>query len=350
MIELKNVSVAFENKNKVVHALRDVSLKIKEKEIFGIVGYSGAGKSTLVRCINLLTRPDSGEVYIKGEDITKLTEKELRKKRMKIGMIFQHFNLFSTRTIFENVYYPLKHSKLKESERIKKVESLLKLVDIYEKRDDYPSKLSGGQRQRVAIARALANDPDILLCDESTSALDPQNTSQILKLLKKLNEDLGLTIVIITHEMQVVKSICTKCAVMENGNIVESKSVLEIFSNPEHKLTKEFIESTIQSEEVLETLKNNKDLVTSDNSKLVRLDYIGDSTLEPIILELYKKFNVVTSILWGNVEFIQNTPLGVLIVSLKGDCKNILEAFDYMKEKNVRVRELRLEEENEWIF
>lgn len=162
-------------------------------------------------------------------------------------------------------------------------------MDIYEKRDDYPSKLSGGQRQRVAIARALANDPDILLCDESTSALDPQNTSQILKLLKKLNEDLGLTIVIITHEMQVVKSICTKCAVMENGNIVESKSVLEIFSNPEHRLTKEFIESTIQSEEVLETLKNNKDVVTSDNSKLVRLDYIGDSTLEPIILELYKK-------------------------------------------------------------
>lgn len=199
----------------------------------------------------------------------------------------------------------------------------------------------------MAIARALANDPDILLCDESTSALDPQNTSQILKLLKRLNEELGLTIVIITHEMQVVKSICTKCAVMEDGNIVESKSVLEIFSNPEHRLTREFIESTIQSEEVLETLKNNKDVVVTDNSKLVRLDYTGDSTLEPIILELYKKFDVVTSILWGNVEFIQDTPLGVLIVILKGDCKNILKSFEYMREKNIRVTELKLEEENE---
>ena len=347
MIEIKNVSVAFENKNKVVNALRNVSLDIKEKEIFGIVGYSGAGKSTLVRCINLLTRPDSGEIYIKGEDLTKLSEKELRKKRMKIGMIFQHFNLFSTRTIFENVYYPLKHSKLKESERIKKVESLLKLVDIYEKRDEYPIKLSGGQRQRVAISRALANDPDILLCDESTSALDPQNTSQILKLLKRLNEELGLTIVIITHEMQVVKSICTKCAVMEDGNIVESKSVLEIFSNPEHRLTREFIESTIQSEEVLETLKNNKDVVVTENSKLVRLDYTGDSTLEPLIVELYKKFDVVTSILCGNIEFIQDTPLGVLIVILKGDCKNILKSFEYMRDKNIRVTELKLEEENE---
>ena len=199
----------------------------------------------------------------------------------------------------------------------------------------------------MAIARALANDPDILLCDESTSALDPQNTSQILKLLKRLNEELGLTIVIITHEMQVVKSICTKCAVMEDGNIVESKSVLEIFSNPEHRLTREFIESTIQSEEVLETLKNNKDVVVTDKSKLVRLDYTGDSTLEPIILELYKKFDVVTSILWGNVEFIQDTPLGVLIVILKGDCKNILKSFEYMREKNIRVTELKLEEENE---
>lgn len=277
----------------------------------------------------------------------KIIRERTRKKRMKIGMIFQHFNLFSTRTIFENVYYPLKHSKLKESERIKKVESLLKLVDIYEKRDEYPIKLSGGQRQRVAIARALANDPDILLCDESTSALDPQNTSQILKLLKRLNEELGLTIVIITHEMQVVKSICTRCAVMEDGNIVESKSVLEIFSNPEHRLTREFIESTIQSEEVLETLKNNKDVVVTENSKLVRLDYTGDSTLEPIIVELYKKFDVVTSILCGNIEFIQDTPLGVLIVILKGDCKNILKSFEYMKDKNIRVTELKLEEENE---
>lgn len=347
MISLKNLNVTFSNDGHTVNALKDVSLEIEKSEIFGIVGYSGAGKSTLVRCINLLTRPDSGDVIVNGDNLTKIDKKTLRKKRTKIGMIFQHFNLFATRTIFENVYYPLKHSKLSERERKEKVEELLKLVDIYDKKDTYPSKLSGGQRQRVAIARALANDPDILLCDEATSALDPQNTTAILKLLKKLNEKLKLTIVLITHEMQVIKSICTRCAVMENGHVVESGSVLEIFSKPKHSLTKDFIETTYHTEDVLETLKENIDDVLDENKKLVRLDYVGSSTLDPIILDIFKRFDVVTSILWGNVEFINKTPIGVLIVSMSGKCKNILHSFEYMRLKDIEVKELILEAKND---
>ena len=228
MIYLKNICKTFIDDNKKeVHAVNDVSLTINDGDIFGIIGFSGAGKSTLVRCINLLERPTSGTVEVDGKDLTKLSEKELRESRKKIGMIFQHFNLFPSRTIFGNVAFPLQGSGLSKEEIAAKVRNLLELVGISEKENAYPSQLSGGQKQRVAIARALANDPDILLCDEATSALDPQTTKAILDLLKDLNKKLGITIVVITHEMAVVKEICNKVAVMEKGRVVEEGDVVK---------------------------------------------------------------------------------------------------------------------------
>ena len=230
MIELKHIVKEFNDSGRDVHAVNDVSLTIDDGDIFGIIGFSGAGKSTLVRCINLLGRPTSGEVIIDGGDITALSQKELREARKKIGMIFQHFNLMPSRTVAGNVAFPLKNSGLSKQEIKAKVKKLLDMVEIGDKEDAYPSQLSGGQKQRVAIARALANDPKILLCDEATSALDPQTTHSILELLKRLNKELGITIVVITHEMDVVKTICNKVAVMEHGRVVETGDILKVFT------------------------------------------------------------------------------------------------------------------------
>ena len=236
MIELKNVTKNFSAGNNTVHAVKDVSLVIDKGEIFGIIGFSGAGKSTLVRCINLLERPDTGNVIVDGNDLTALKARDLRMARKKIGMIFQHFNLMPSRTVAGNVEYSLFGGRLSKEAKRKKVRELLSLVDIADKENAYPSQLSGGQKQRVAIARALANDPKVLLCDEATSALDPQTTASILELLQDLNKKLGITIVVITHEMAVVKQICDRVAVMENGNVVEEGDVFSIFANPKHQI------------------------------------------------------------------------------------------------------------------
>src|SRR5699024_1393445 len=243
MIELNNVEVIFQTDTQIIQAVDNVSLSIKKGDIFGVIGYSGAGKSTLVRTINLLQRPASGEVKVNGQNLLTLAPKELRQARKKIGMIFQHFNLMNARTVAGNVSYPLWKSGLTKSEIKRKVDELLELVGLSDKEHAYPSQLSGGQKQRVAIARALANDPEVLLCDEATSALDPKTTLSILELLKELNEKLDLTIVIITHEMHVIKEICNRVAVMEHGVVVEQDTIFNIFRNPQQKLTKDFIES-----------------------------------------------------------------------------------------------------------
>ena len=243
MIKLENIDVTFKQGVKVVNAVKNVSLHVEPGDIYGIIGYSGAGKSTLVRTINLLQRPTKGNVVVNGVDLLKLKPKGLRAARKKIGMIFQHFNLMNTLSVFDNVAFPLKKSGKTKSEIEQKVLSLLELVGLEDKVNSYPRQLSGGQKQRVAIARALANDPDVLLCDEATSALDPKTTYSILELLQKVNVQLGITIVIITHEMQVVKEICNKVAVMEEGEVIEKGSVLEIFTNPERDLTKDFIDT-----------------------------------------------------------------------------------------------------------
>lgn len=343
MIELKDVSIVFEQKGKRIEAVKEVNVTIKRKEIFGIVGYSGAGKSTLVRAINLLQRPTSGEVIVGGKKLLEMNQKELRKERQKIGMIFQHFNLMSARTIFQNVYFPLRYSKLPQSERIQKVLSLLDLVGLKDKKDAYPSQLSGGQKQRVAIARALANDPEILLCDEATSALDPKTTLQILDLLKQLNERLDLTIVLITHEMQAVKEICHRVAVMEAGEIIEENDIVAIFNRPKRPLTQDFIRTASHLDQAIAKIAQDESLLLqaqSQNQRLIELSYVGETTNQPLINQLYVKFGIETNILYGNIEILQKIPVGHLIVFLSGAASDIETALDYLNQQQVRVKEI----------
>ncbi|SUU91751.1 Methionine import ATP-binding protein MetN [Anaerococcus octavius] len=335
MIDLKNIIVDFDG----FKAVDNVNLKVEKNDIYGIVGFSGAGKSTLVRTINLLQRPTSGEVLINGENILDLPKKELRARRKNIGMIFQHFNLLNNITVLDNVIYPIRKLKIPKEEKVKKAKDLLKVVGIGDKADNYPRELSGGQQQRCAIARALASDPEILLCDEATSALDPKTTKQILKLLKDLNAKLGLTIVIITHQMEVVKDLCNKCAVMQAGKIIEAGPTIEIFAKPKEPLTREFVETSTNVAETIEEVKQNIGIL-KDNELLVKLNYIGESTTEPLINDLYDKFGVKTNVLAGNIEFITGIPVGNLIVSLSGDRENLGKIGDYLEERNVDVEVL----------
>lgn len=332
MIELNNITVDFDG----FLACDDVSLHVEKNDIYGIVGFSGAGKSTLVRTINLLQRPSAGSVIVKGENLLDLSKKDLRAKRKNIGMIFQHFNLLNNITILDNVIYPIRKLKIPKKEKVKKARELLEVVGIADKADNYPRKLSGGQQQRCAIARALASDPEILLCDEATSALDPKTTKQILSLLKELNQRLGLTIVIITHQMEVVKDLCNKCAVMQDGKIVENGSTLEIFANPKDPLTKEFVETSTNVAETIDQVKENIGIL-KENELLVKLNYIGESTTEPLINDLYEKFGVKTNVLAGNIEFITGVPVGNLIVTLSGEKENLGKIGDYLEERNVNA-------------
>lgn len=332
MIELNNITVDFDG----FKAVKDVNLKVERGDVFGIVGFSGAGKSTLVRTINLLQRPSQGEVIINGQNLMDLDDKELRKRRKKIGMIFQHFNLLNNLSVLDNVIYPIRKEKISREEKEEKAKKLLELVGIGDKIESYPRELSGGQKQRCAIARALASDPEILLCDEATSALDPKTTKQILKLLKQLNTELGLTIVIITHQMEVVKELCNKCAVMQDGVIVDSASTLEIFSRPKNKLTREFVETSNNINETLETVKANLGKL-SDDEVLAQISYVGKNTTEPVINDIYDKFGIKTNVLAGNIEFISGVPVGHLIVTLKGKNRDIFRVCDYLQERDIRL-------------
>lgn len=339
MIHLEDINVIFESDGNVTHAVRDVNLHVEAGEIFGIVGYSGAGKSTLVRTINLLQRPTSGKVTVNGQDLLSLSNKELRQARKKIGMIFQHFNLMESRTIYDNVAYPLKGSGLSKSEKSNKIMELLSLVGLEDKANNYPSQLSGGQKQRVAIARALANEPDILLCDEATSALDPKTTSSILELLAQLNRDLNLTIVIITHEMSVVKDLCDKVAVMEHGVILEQGDILDIFTNPQDDLTKEFIDSATHFDQEMKVVLNHPDTKEiSANSELLQISYVGSSTLDPVISRVVKACDVDVNVIYGSIEFLHNTPTGRLLVAVSGEPNNVKAAIDQLKEGDVKVK------------
>lgn len=341
MIHLNHIQVEFKQKDKVVQAVQDVNIHIEKGEIYGIVGYSGAGKSTLVRTINLLQRPTSGQVIVNGQDLMALSTRDLRQARKKIGMIFQHFNLMESRTIFDNVAYPLKGSGLSKDQVRDKVTSLLNLVGLDEKFDNYPSQLSGGQKQRVAIARALANDPDVLLCDEATSALDPKTTSAILSLLKEVNEKLNITMVVITHEMAVVKDLCDRVAVMENGQVLEQGSILDIFTRPQEALTKEFINTATHFEQELAIVLNHPDTIRlAHDAVLVRLTYTGEETNQPFITKLVKVFGLEINILYGHIEILQNIPVGNLLVSLKGDQANIDAAKLFLQDKQVQVQVL----------
>jgi len=352
IISLNHIDVTFYQKKRTITAVKDVSITINRGDVYGIVGYSGAGKSTLVRVINLLQEPTSGSVIINGETFfqadngnnkkVRIKANDLRNRRRKIGMIFQHFNLLNERTVTENVAFALQHSKLTQDQKKLKVTELLKLVDLTDRAEQYPSQLSGGQKQRVAIARALANDPEILISDEATSALDPKTTNQILSLLKKLNEKLGLTIVLITHEMQAVKEIANKVAVMQNGEIIERGSLLDIFAQPTQQLTKEFIETATNIDKAIATI-SAQPLVQnlSDNELFIRLSYVGATTDEPLIAGLFRDFQVTANILYGNVEILQNTPVGSLLVILSGTDEQIKAATSTLADHHVEIEILK---------
>jgi D-methionine transport system ATP-binding protein len=340
MINLNEISVKFTQKDKEVVAVDKVSLQVDQGDVYGIVGYSGAGKSTLVRVINLLQKPTTGAVTVDGKDLVALSNRDLREERKKIGMIFQHFNLMASRTIADNVAFPLKGSGLSKAEIEVKVDKLLALVGILDKKEAYPSQLSGGQKQRVAIARALANDPKILLCDEATSALDPKTTLSILALLQEVNRKLGITIVIITHEMQVVKEICNKVAVMENGRVIERGPVLDIFDQPQEALTKDFIRTATHVEQA------EKKLLAHTDKTVYELKFSDAS--DSIIIELYKRFAVTANILYGNIEFLQDVPIGTLLVTLEsenGQAPDLAAITAYLAEQEVRILEVKRHQE-----
>ena len=342
MIELKHIVKEFNDSGRDVHAVNDVSLTIDDGDIFGIIGFSGAGKSTLVRCINLLGRPTSGEVIIDGRDITALSQKELREARKKMGMVFQHFNLMPSRTVAGNVAFPLKNSGLSKQEIKAKVKKLLDMVEIGDKEDAYPSQLSGGQKQRVAIARALANDPKILLCDEATSALDPQTTHSILELLKRLNKELGITIVVITHEMDVVKTICNKVAVMEHGRVVETGDILKVFTEPEADITRAFIRSTSNLSKAEDFLKADNPVTRINPGELMaRLNYNNVRVSQPIISTAILKFQVYMNIVFADVEIVGDSNIGGTVAIFSGEKENISRALDYFKSVNVDVEVIK---------
>lgn len=358
MISIRGLKKSFRMEQQYVHAVNGVDLDIAEGEIFGVVGYSGAGKSTLVRCINFLEIPDEGSITIKGFGTftarqsklyhtpegggteAPVTQQELRQLRRSIGMIFQHFNLLDRSTVFENVAYPLRYTGISKEEIEQRVKELLELVDLSDKIDSYPAELSGGQKQRVAIARALANNPKILLSDEATSALDPEVTESILKLLKDLNRKLGLTVILITHEMAVVRSICDQMAVMELGKIVESGNVYDVFADPHAASTRRFVNASFGLSN-LDKLTESGVITMTPDSKLVRLTFNRDSVGEALISEVSRKFKISLNIVLANVEILQDAPLGALIVLAKGDPADVQRALDYITSCNVKVEVLR---------
>ncbi len=341
MIDLRNVAKTYPSKHGDIHALRPTSLNIKQGEIFGIIGLSGAGKSTLIRCINMLETPTSGQVFVDGQELTAMSDAQLRQARQSIGMIFQHFNLLACRTVYDNIAFPLEIQGKPASEIKAKVEGLLELVGLQERAQHYPAQLSGGQKQRVGIARALASDPKVLLCDEATSALDPQTTNSILDLLRDINKRMHLTIVMITHQMQVVKDICNRVAVIEHGEIIEEGPLLDLFTNPQTPTTKEFI-STINNFELPPILKN----VTihpqhvPDSKPLIRLSFIGNSAGDPLMSTLIKKYDVDVNIIYGNIDSIQDTPYGTLLIELDGSKEKAAAAIDFLLQQNLKVEVL----------
>lgn len=341
MIELEKVTKVYGQGEKRVVALADVSLQIKKGEIFGIIGLSGAGKSTLIRCINKLEEPQAGKIRLAGQEITNLKGKELRAARRKIGMIFQHFNLLSSRTVYRNIAFPLEISGVKPQEREEKVRSLIELVGLSDKINAYPSELSGGQKQRVGIARALANNPEVLLCDEATSALDPDTTKSILRLLQDVNRRFGLTIVLITHQMEVIKEICDTVAVIDDGRIVEQGSVVELFAHPRSSAARRFMKGVLHTEIPSEIQERMAIEGPQDqHGKTVRISFIGGVAGKPIISSVIRQFHVDVNILYANLDFIKNTPFGSIIVEITGDEINIETALEFLAAQGLKLEVL----------
>lgn len=331
MIKIENLSKSFFDENTTVKALKNINLQINKGEIFGIIGLSGAGKSTLIRCLNRLEEPTEGKIYIQGEDITKYDKNKLRDLRKNIGMIFQHFNLFSQKTVYKNIAFPLELEGLHKKDIEKRVDTLLEYVDLEDKKYSYPSQLSGGQKQRVAIARALANNPKILLSDEGTSALDPKTTKSILELLRNTRDRFGITIVLITHQMEVIKDICDRVAILENGEIIEVNTVEGLFKNPKTRTAYEFI-SRIKSDITEEIIEPN-----DFKGTVIRLGYSGENSKMPIVSRMIKEFDIEANILSGDINKLIKTSVGHLILELHGEDEEIQKAIKFLIDNNVKV-------------
>ncbi|WP_163654883.1 methionine ABC transporter ATP-binding protein [Listeria sp. PSOL-1] len=335
MITLQNVIKDYTSGKKRVRAVEGVNLTINQGEIFGVVGYSGAGKSSLIRMFNGLELPTSGKVEVNNKEISRIRGRELRKARQKIGMIFQHFNLLWSRTVFENIAFPLEIAGIRGKKRKARVNELIRLVGLVGKEDAYPAELSGGQKQRVGIARALANDPTVLLCDEATSALDPQTTDEVLELLLDINKRLNLTIIVITHEMHVIRKICKRVAVMEAGKVVEMGEVLEVFKHPEQNVTKRFVRQvteTDETEDLIHLLLSNY-----SDGKLVRLLFMSENATQPIISQVAQQNHVLLNVLHGSLTQTQNGAYGTLYVQIQGDEQQIEATIGDLRALNVET-------------
>ncbi|TZE81695.1 methionine ABC transporter ATP-binding protein [Calorimonas adulescens] len=332
MILIKNLTKVYRTENESITALKNINLEINDGEIFGIMGLSGAGKSSLIRCINRLEEPTEGTIEINGQDIMSLNNKELREMRKKIGMIFQHFNLLSNKTVYENIAFPMEISGVSKDVIDKRIKELLDMVGLADKKDSYPSQLSGGQKQRVGIARALANGPTLLLSDEATSALDPQTTSQILSLLKEINKRLNLTIIVITHQMDVIKEICDRVAVLNAGELVEVGNVVDIFSQPSSQITKKFVG-------IEEGMPDS--IIDYDRGMVVKVLFIGKSAREPVISHLIKTFDVDVNILSGNIQHIHGETIGNLVIGLEGQADKINNAVEWLKNQGLKIEVLK---------
>lgn len=341
MISIQNVSKSFPSRSGKVEALKNVSLKIEDGDIFGVIGFSGAGKSTLIRTVNLLEKPDSGNVIINENDVTALTKSNLREVRKNIGMVFQQFNLLNSKTVYQNVAIPLILEKTPKAEVKNRVMELLKFVELEDKSDAYADNLSGGQKQRVGIARALATNPSILLCDEATSALDPKTTDSILLLLKKINRKLGVTILLITHQMNVIKNICNRVAVMENGEIVEQGNVLDVFGNPTHEITKGFVK-TIIDDTIPKSIRKSIRLDTR-HGEIIRLRFTGENAQDSLLSRINKNYDVETTILFATVSELQETVLSILIIRLTGSEEEIQKVKTHIRESGVEFEKVVLE-------
>ncbi|AEH33765.1 D-methionine ABC transporter, ATP-binding protein [Vibrio anguillarum] len=340
MIQINQVNKVFYQGNKEIHALKEINLHIKQGTIFGVIGSSGAGKSTLIRCVNMLEAPTTGSVVVDGVDLTQLSKSELSQARRNIGMIFQHFNLLSSRTVFDNVALPLELAGVEKNSIEKKVSELLQLVGLTDKRETYPANLSGGQKQRVAIARALASDPKVLLCDEATSALDPATTQSILELLKEINRTLNITILLITHEMDVVKSICHEVAIIGDGELVEKGTVGEIFAHPKTALAHQFIRSTLDlsiPEDYQARLQATR---VKGSYPLVRLEFTGATVDAPLMTQIARKFNIDVSILSSDLDYAGGVKFGMMVAELFGNESDDTAALEFLRENNVKVEVL----------
>ncbi|MCA1033755.1 MULTISPECIES: methionine ABC transporter ATP-binding protein [Bacillaceae] len=339
MIEFQDLRKVYESGGQQVAALNGIDLAIERGEIFGVIGFSGAGKSSLIRCVNLLERPTSGKVIVDGHDLTSLSPKEVREVKRNIGMVFQHFNLLNSKTVFANVAMPLTLAKLPKEQIRKRVAELLEFVGLADKADKYPDQLSGGQKQRVGIARALATQPSILLCDEATSALDPQTTSSILQLLKKINAEYNITILIITHEMTVIREICDRVAVIEAGKIIEEGSVFNVFSAPKTQTAQNFV-SSVMNDSIPDSVKQ---LVEKNDGKerIFRINFVGESAGQPLLSRLAKKFDIDINVLFGNITELQGIPFGNLVVEFQGTDQEVQRALMYIHQEKVSIKEVK---------